>query len=132
MVKKVKGKDTEVQDGWKGHIMPFDLVQQLYLSEALAALQDKENKLVQIAASIESIFEDLDEDDKEEETVNEAKTGFTNAAVIREAKQLRAALKKDSKLVLEPYEKTIIKVDGLLAEEKKLKKTLLPKWMLVP
>jgi type I restriction enzyme M protein len=122
VIKKKNGKDTEVQDGWKGRIMPFDLVQQLYLSEALAALQDKENKLVQIAASIESIFEDLDEDDKEEETVNEAKTGFTNAAVIREAKQLRAALKKDSKLVLEPYEKTIIKVDGLLAEEKKLKK----------
>ena len=85
-------------------------------------MQDKENKLVQIAASIESIFEELTEDDKEEETVNEGKTGFTNAAVIREAKQLRAALKKDNKLVLEPFEKTIIKVDGLLAEEKKLKK----------
>lgn len=122
VIKKKNGKDTEVQDGWKGRIMPFDLVQQLYLSEELAALQEKENKLVQIAASIESIFEDLDEDDKEEETVNEAKTGFINTAVIREAKQLRAALKKDSKLVLEPYEKTIIKVDGLLAEEKKLKK----------
>lgn len=122
VMKKKNGKDTEVQDGWKGRIMPFELVQQLYLSDELAALQDKENKLVQIAASIESIFEDLDEDDKEEETVNEAKIGFTNAAVIREAKQLRAALKKDSKLTLEPYEKTIIKVDDLLAEEKKLKK----------
>ncbi len=122
VMKKKNGKDTEVQDGWKGRIMPFDLVQQLYLSEDLAALQAKENKLIEIAASIESIFEELDEDDKEEETVNEAKTGFTNAAVIREAKQLRAALKKDSKLVLEPYEKTMIKVDNLLAEEKKLKK----------
>ncbi len=122
VIKKKNGKDTEVQDGWKGRIMPFDLVQQLYLSEELAALQEKENQLVQIAASIESIFEELTEDDKEEETVNEAKTGFINAAVIREAKQLRAALKKDSKQVLEPYEKTIIKVDDLLAEEKKLKK----------
>ena len=122
VIKKKNGKDTEVQDGWKGRIMPFELVQQLYLSEELAALQEKENKLVQTATSIEGIFEELTEDDKEEETVNEAKTGFTNAAVIREAKLLRAALKKDSKLVLEPYEKTIIKVDRLLAEEKILKK----------
>lgn len=121
VIKKKKGKDVEVQDGWKGRIIPFELVQHSYLNEALTALQEKENRLVQIAASIESIFEDLTEDDKED-TVNEAKTGFTNAAVLREAKQLRAALKKDKQLVLEPYEKTILEVDGLIAEDKKLKK----------
>ncbi|MCG9723486.1 type I restriction-modification system subunit M [Shewanella sp. Isolate7] len=59
VVKKVKGKDTEVQDGWKGHIMPFDLVQQTYLSDDLGALAKQENRLVEIASSLEEILESL-------------------------------------------------------------------------
>ena len=38
VIKKKNGQDTEVQDGWKGRILPFELVQEriaTYLGEAV-------------------------------------------------------------------------------------------------
>ena len=90
VIKKKKGKDVEVQEGWKGRIMPFHLVQEHYLTKELEALTTKENRLVAIASEMEEILEQFTEDEKEEETVNEAKTAFVNAKVIAEAKQIRA------------------------------------------
>ncbi|WP_420787733.1 type I restriction-modification system subunit M [Shewanella chilikensis] len=123
VVKKVKGKDTEVQDGWKGHIMSFDLVQQTYLSDDLAALAKQENRLVEIASALEEILESLSEEDKEQDTVKESKDGFANAEVAKAAK---AFLKeqKDSKVkfAAESYEAKIMAASKLIDEEKKLKK----------
>ena len=125
VVKKVKGKDTEVQDGWKGHIMPFDLVQQTYLSDDLAALAKQENRLVEIASSLEEILESLSEEDKEQDTVKESKDGFANAEVAKAAK---AFLKeqKDSKVKFEKesYEAKIIEANKLIDEDKALKKAV--------
>lgn len=125
VVKKVKGKDTEVQDGWKGHIMPFDLVQQTYLSDDLAALAKQENCLVEIASTLEEILESLSEEDKEQDTVKESKDGFANVEVAKAAK---AFLKeqKDSKVKFEQesYEAKIIKANKLIDEEKALKKAV--------
>lgn len=125
VVKKVKGKDTEVQDGWKGHIMPFDLVQQTYLSDDLAALAKQENRLVDIASTLEEILESLSEEDKEQDTVKESKDGFANAEVAKAAK---AFLKeqKDSKVKFEKesYEAKIIEANKLIDEEKALKKAV--------
>lgn len=125
VVKKVKGKDTEVQDGYKGHIMPFDLVQQTYLSDDLAALAKQENRLVEIASSLEEILESLSEEDKEQDTVKESKDGFANAEVAKAAK---AFLKeqKDSKVKFEQesYEAKIIAANKLIDEEKALKKAV--------
>lgn len=125
VVKKVKGKDTEVQDGWKGHIMPFDLVQQTYLSDDLAALAKQENRLVEITSSLEEILESLSEEDKEQDTVKESKDGFANAEVAKAAK---AFLKeqKDSKVKFEQesYEAKIIAANKLIDEEKALKKAV--------
>ncbi|ELB2805486.1 type I restriction-modification system subunit M [Vibrio alginolyticus] len=125
VVKKVKGKDTEVQDGWKGHIMPFDLVQQTYLSDDLAALAKQENRLVEIASALEEILESLSEEDKEQDTVKESKDGFANAEVAKAAK---AFLKeqKDSKVkfAAESYEAKIMAASKLIDEEKKLKKAV--------
>ncbi|WP_445776820.1 type I restriction-modification system subunit M [Shewanella sp.] len=125
VVKKVKGKDTEVQEGWKGHIMPFDLVQQTYLSDDLAALAKQENRLVEIGSLLEEILESLSEEDKEQDTVKESKDGFANAEVAKAAK---AFLKeqKDNKVKFdkESYEAKIIAANKLIDEEKKLKKTV--------
>lgn len=125
VVKKVKGKDTEVQDGWKGHIMPFDLVQQTYLSDDLAALAKQENRLVEIASKLEETLESLSEEDKEQDTVKESKDGFANAEVAKAAK---AFLKeqKDSKVKFEKesYEAKIIAANKLIDEDKALKKVV--------
>jgi len=126
VIKKKDGKDVEVQDGWKGHIMPFDLVQQTYLSDDLAALAKQENRLVEIASTQEEILESLsEEEDKEQDTVKESKDGFANAEVAKAAK---AFLKeqKDSKVKFEQdsYEAKIIAASKLIDEEKALKKAV--------
>ncbi|MGI2214141.1 type I restriction-modification system subunit M [Shewanella oncorhynchi] len=129
VVKKVKGKDTEVQDGWKGHIMPFDLVQQTYLSDDLAALAKQENRLVEIASSLEEILESLSEEDKEQDTVKESKDGFANAEVAKaakafltEQKETKTKFSADSPEPEESYKAKIIKANKLIDEEKVLKK----------
>ncbi|WP_373937690.1 type I restriction-modification system subunit M [Vibrio kanaloae] len=86
VIKKKNGKDTEVQDGWKGHILPFALVQETLLSDDLAALTKQENRLAEIASTLEEIFESLNGEDKEQDTVKEGKDGFANSEVAKAAK----------------------------------------------
>ncbi|CAB1255212.1 type I restriction-modification system subunit M [Vibrio cincinnatiensis] len=131
VIKKKDGKDTEVQNGYKGHIMPFDLVQQTYLSDDLAALAQQENRLAEIASMLEEILESLSEEDKEQDTVKESKDAFANAEVAKAAKVFLKE-QKDSKVKfaedsLEPdvsYKAKIIRANKLIDEEKALKKAV--------
>ncbi|HHS9980466.1 TPA: type I restriction-modification system subunit M [Klebsiella quasipneumoniae subsp. similipneumoniae] len=122
VIKKKNGQDTEIQEGWKGHILPFDLVQQIYLSDDLKALAAKETRLAEIASTLDEILESLTEEDKEQDTVKESKDSFANAEVGKAAK---AFLKeqKDSKVKFaeESYEARIIRASKLIDEEKTLK-----------
>ena len=120
--KKVKGKDQEVQEGWMGRVIPFELVQETLLDEELQGLKQKENRLAEIVSEIEELFDSLSEDDKEGDTVNDAKDSFVNAEVIKEAKQLKAEVKDNGKFEDDSYEAIIIKVDRLITEQKKLNK----------
>lgn len=122
VIKKKNGKDVEVQEGWLGHIMPFDLVQNTYLKDELEALKVKEDRLLEITAQYEEILESLSEDEKEEDTVKESKDAFVNAEVVKVAKEIRTEIKKKAKFNEDSYELKILKVDGLISEEKALKK----------
>ena len=123
VIKKKNGQDIEVQEGWKGHILPFDLVQQTYLSDDLAALEKQENRLSEIASELEGILESLSEEDKEQETVKESKDGFANAEVGKAAKVfLKEQKDNKAKFDEESYEAKIIRANKLIDEEKALKK----------
>lgn len=125
VIKKKDGKDTEVQDGWKGHILPFDLVQQTYLSNDLKALADKETRLAEIASALEEILESLTEEDKEQVTVKESKDGFANAELSKAAKAfLKEQQDSKVKFAEESYEAQIIRASKLIDEERALKKTV--------
>ncbi|SEH04984.1 N-6 DNA Methylase [Candidatus Venteria ishoeyi] len=123
VTKKKKGKE-EVQEGWIGHIMPFELVQKTYLKDGLAQLQHSENRLNEISAEFEEILDSLSEEEKEADTLKDTNDAFVNAAVIKEAKQLRAEIKQQGAFAEDSYEAKILRVDKLIAEEKKLKKVL--------
>jgi type I restriction enzyme M protein len=62
VTKKKDGKEQEVQEGWLGHILPFEMVQQTYLNQELQQLQHKENRLAEISAEIEEILDSLSEE----------------------------------------------------------------------
>lgn len=50
VVKKKDGKEQEVQEGWVGRIIPFDLIQDTLLADDKVALKEKENRLSEIAS----------------------------------------------------------------------------------
>jgi len=122
VLKKKKGKEEEVQDGYVGHIIPFDLLQTTYLKDELEALQTKEQRLVEITAKYDEILESFSEEEKENETIKESKDSFINAIVVKEAKFLRAEIKKGTTFDEDSYEEKILNVDKLISEEKNLKK----------
>ncbi|WP_350261636.1 type I restriction-modification system subunit M [Pantoea sp. BJ2] len=123
VIKKKDGKDTEVQDGWKGHILPFHLVQKTYLSDDLDALAAKENRLAEIASTLEEILAALTEEEKEQDTVKESKDGFANAEVGKAAKVfLKEQKDAKTKFAEDSYEAKIIRANKLIDEEKSLKK----------
>lgn len=117
VIKKKNGKDVEVQEGWKGHILPFDLVQEICLSERKRDLKEKQEKLAEIPSSYEEILESLSEDDKE--IISEALNDTNDAFVFKNIKAVIKSLKADgeSKDLIESLEKA----EKLNNEEKKLK-----------
>ena len=125
VTKKKDGKEVEVQEGWKGRILPFELVQMTHHKKELEALREKETRLSEIIASIEETLESLSEDEKDtaisQEIVNESGDKFVNAAVAKEAKSLLAEAKKTDGFDPDSYEAKIIKAADCLAEEKTLK-----------
>jgi len=128
VIKKKNGKDTEVQDGWKGHILPFELVQTSYLSDELSAIQQQENRLADISSEVESILEALSEEEKEAEMIKDDGSAFINAAVTKAAKayktEKKALEKEGGAWDSDSFEAKIIQVDALNSEDKALKKAL--------
>lgn len=121
VIKKVKGKDTEVQDGWKGHILPFELVQQVHFADELESISVKENRLAAITAEYEELLDALSEEAKDSDITNESKDAFVNTEIIKAAKEIAADIKK-RKYTEDDDETKIWKVNALIAEEKTLKK----------
>lgn len=76
IVKKKDGKDQEVQDGWVGHVLPFELVQARLLSAELEALRSDEERLAEITAAYEEALDSLPEEEKDKDFVNDDKTAF--------------------------------------------------------
>lgn len=121
VIKKKNGKDHEVQLGWLGRIIPFELVQNSFLSKEVKSMRDKENRVAAIMSEYEELLDKLSEEDKESQAVNEAQDGFVNAVVIKEAKLIRTEIKQKVSIEKDSLEDIILKVDNLIMEEKVLK-----------
>lgn len=118
VTKKEKGKEIEVQEGIIGKILPFDLVQDIMLTDEKDILKQKEDKLQQVVSDYNDVFESLTEEDKEElkDCINEAGTSFVNSAIGKEAKSLQKKAYDDDSIV-----QKIIVVNKLILQEKTLK-----------
>ena len=121
VVKKKNGKDEEVQEGYVGHIIPFELVQRILLNEEYSNLTKKEQELDIITNDYSEILDNIAEDDKNgnSQLFNEDNTAFVNAEVLKFAKELQKSKQKYDE---ESFENQIIKVANLIEKEKSLKK----------
>jgi len=124
VIKKKKGKDVEVQEGWIGHILPFELVQRNLLKTESEFLNTLVNRSLEITSELEEILDSMTEEDKEAETINDNGDGFVKAQITKEAKRLIKEANVNGSFSEESYEYKIIKIDELFTEEKNLKKRI--------
>lgn len=97
VVKKQRKKDVEVQDGWVGRILPFELVQRELMAEETTKVTAMEARLSAIASEITELFESLTDDEKADagEAVNEAGDAFVASKIKTAAKLLRGEMQTD-------------------------------------
>ena len=117
VVKKKSGKDVEVQEGWKGHILPFDLVQELLLSADLSDIAAQEHRLGEIGQELAELLESIDENDKSSDAINEDGDAFVAA-------ELKKAVKAIGRHAETDFDRTLVAANRLLDKEKKVKKAI--------
>ena len=120
-VKKKGEKETEVQTGVKGHIIPLELI----INDKLKDLKDdvvvKENRLNEIESRINELFDSLDEEEKTEieGALTEENDAFVPKGVAIKAKEfLKSEVHEGT------VEKKIIEVNNLFEEQKQLNKDI--------
>ena len=119
VLKKKNGREAEVQEGWKGHLLPFALVQKILLADELGGLESKKSKMQGIPAELDSIIEELTEEEKE--TISEALNDTNEAFVVKNVAGVLKNLKQDK---TEENRELISKLQQVLElskEEKQLK-----------
>lgn len=119
--KKKNGKETEVQTGIKGHIIPLDFVIDYKLKDLKNDIISKENRLSEIESRVNEIFDSLDEDEKLEieSTLTEENDAFIPKEIEKKAKEyLKSSLSEGT------IEKKVIEVNNLFEEQKKLTKDI--------
>ena len=93
----------EVQEGWKGRILPFDLVQKTHFSAELDALRQSELRLDEIGATLGEIIESLSEADGEYSVLNGSNDKFAIAEVKNELKDQLGDVVTDEIQTLQAY-----------------------------
>ncbi len=128
VLKKKEGKDQEVQEGWVGRILPFELVQERLLADDYRSVKAMEGRLSEVSGELTSLFESFEEGDMEGDSFNDSKDSFAASGVASEAKQFRSDAKSGASFEDDSYEGRILKADSLFSEEKELKKSLKAAW----
>ena len=118
----MKGKE-EVQDGWKGRIMDFELVQKMYFASELQNIEEQNRKLEAKSSALAELIPEAEEGEEEIELTVEQKK--QQKKLNDEAKAIR---KEIAKLTKELEEKTIKKIEGLTDSE--INVLLEEKWIL--
>ena len=105
MVEKNK---KEVQEGWQGRTIPFELAQQELLADDLLAIKSLNNRLDAISLELDEIFESLTEEERASEITNDAEDSFNKSAFNKYLKTadtsegtLGSKIKQANKLVTE-------------------------------
>ena len=110
-----EGKDQEIQEGWRGHIFPFELIQETLLKEESGALKAQESRLAEIPAEYEEIADSMSEEEKDGEYYAEG--SFVAKEVTKKIKEL----KQDPSPEAVSLREKLTSVEKRMKEEKNLK-----------
>ena len=118
VIKNKDGKEYEVQDGWIGHVLPFDNVQDLYLADDVRTLQTLKDGLANKESELQEIMDNLTEDDFESNVFKRDEDGETSVDTKELGKAYKEAKKQKTP---DDQEKTIIAVKETTDKIKELK-----------
>ena len=121
VIKKKDGKDEEVQDGWMGRVIPFELVQLTLLRPQYDKLKQVEADLEKTLSEKDEMLEKLIETGEGENLLNDDNTAFAAKEITKEAKALN---KTRAKYAEDTLEYIIVTADALMTKEKKQKKAV--------
>lgn len=124
IMKKKDGKEQEVQEGWVGHVIPFELVQSTLLCTELEKLHNKEIQLAEIAPQYEEIIDSLSDEEKESDVLNDTNDAFVPKEVVKKVKEINIEKKKGIRFIEDSLEAKVLKLNILMEEEKQLKKEI--------
>lgn len=118
IIKKKDNKEEEVQDGWIGRVIPFDIVQKVMLTNELESLSNKENRLNDISSEYQEIIDSLTEEEKE--------LSFADDGNNFDYKKVKNLIKEldDNPLDEESLKARLIKYIDLTNEEKDLRRII--------
>ncbi len=111
------GKEVEVQEGYIGHILPFQLVQSVLLSGSKLIIDKKENELSEISSELTDLLESLSEEEigyGEESLTNDDNNKFVQKAIDSRKKSILNEITSDEIIALEEYSTISKKKDKLM------------------
>ena len=117
----MKGKE-EVQDGWKGRIMDFALVQKMYFASELQNIEEQNRKLEAKSSELAELIPETEEGEEEIELTDEQKKQQKN--LTEKIKTIRKEIIQITKRL---EENTIKKIETLTDDEVKM--LLEKKWI---
>lgn len=120
VIKKKDGKETEVQDGWVGHILPFELVQKHLLGDKLKAIAELEEEQNGILTEYEEIIDSIAEEDRGD-FLNDDNTAFVPKEV---SKLIKPFVKGKQNPEAGSIEEVLLRVAALMTKEKNIKKEI--------
>lgn len=103
VTKKKDDKDVEVQDGWEGHILPFELVQEMMLTEEVHELREMEKELATISTAYSEMIDTLSDEEKDSGILNDAGTSFVNKEVKIKVDEALEDVETEEILAIQEY-----------------------------
>lgn len=109
-------EDKEIQKGWKGHILPFELVQKKLLKDEYDTLLQKREELDCTIASFGDLIQEMAEEDKET-YLNDDNTEFDMSKVDEGLRDALNAIESEELDILNKY---IVLLEGKAKKQEKL------------
>ena len=103
VTKKKDDKTIEVQEGWVGRILPFELVQRRLLPDELEALETKQAELSDIASVYDEIMDSLEDDERESSITDDGNGAFSSKGVKEKVADILEDVESDESIALQKY-----------------------------
>lgn len=111
--------DKEVQDGWVGRILPFDLVQEELLGDQLHNIKKLRERLLEIANECTQIIDSLTPEEQDKSILNNDNTRFVKTEVKNEVKRILASVETPEIASLKTFSENFPKGSSKKAREEK-------------